>query len=493
MGCLVRVFGFASPIVFASLGVSLGAPDTKAELADLGYTAVLGVLVEFYEVEAESLPLFLELHKEGEDASGLLRKVQAEVEADRARLEESAYVATRVGQRAKIVSAREWIFPAEYQPENVPKEVTGFIDERAVISTPPTATAFAVREIGMTLEVDGVVDPAGQFVDLSIVPQRVEFHGNTSFGEDDKRVQPLFHSIRAPSSHRVRLGGSVLLGAYPSADGTRADKRVLGFASVRLPFVVSEEDAKDLPALRERAIARAKETSPSEVDPFDPEQRALPRKVFRQLRVVTECIEVDAALASKIARGIDQVADASSVRRSLDALIASGEARLLDLSHAITTSGQRAHPKSINEIIYPVEFSRPQLPMKVTGPIGPDVDLVVPVSASAFNMREVGFSVAVDPVIAAGGESFEVTLRSERVTKVGDLSYGAGVSKNDQPLFETLDLSTAVSIANGTTVLAGIHSLETARASKAATKEEQDAVRDRRVMVFITGHIKEVK
>jgi hypothetical protein len=55
---------------------------------------------------------------------------------------------------------------------------------------------------------------------------------------------------------------------------------------------------------------------------------------------------------------------------------------------------------------------------------------------------------------------------------------------------ESVKVSTAVTIANGTSMLIGIHSMETARAAKMGTKKEQKAVRNRRILVFVTATIK---
>ena len=48
-------------------------------------------------------------------------------------------------------------------------------------------------------------------------------------------------------------------------------------------------------------------------------------------------------------------------------------------------------------------------------------------------------------------------------------------------------------IADGTTMLVGMHSLETARAGEAATEEERKAVRGRRVLVFVSAKVKAVE
>ena len=52
--------------------------------------------------------------------------------------------------------------------------------------TPTTPTSFTTRNTGVTLEVEPVVGPDGYTIDLSLVPQVVEFEG--------------FHQLRQPDS-----------------------------------------------------------------------------------------------------------------------------------------------------------------------------------------------------------------------------------------------------------------------------------------------------
>lgn len=93
-------------------------------------------------------------------------------------------VMARSGQRAKVEVIREFIYPTEYDPPEIPNEVgTGF---GAGVSTfpvtPANPTAFETRNTGVTLEVDPVIGADGFTIDLNLSPEVVEFEGFINYG-----------------------------------------------------------------------------------------------------------------------------------------------------------------------------------------------------------------------------------------------------------------------------------------------------------------------
>lgn len=97
-------------------------------------------------------------------------------------------VTTKSGQRATIEIIREFRYPTEFQPPQVPQSTNG----GSAVVTPTTPTAFETRNTGVTLEVEPVVGPDGQTIDLNLVPQVVEFEGFINYGS------PIF-SISVPT------------------------------------------------------------------------------------------------------------------------------------------------------------------------------------------------------------------------------------------------------------------------------------------------------
>lgn len=99
-------------------------------------------------------------------------------------------VLARSGQRAKIEVIREFIYPTEYDPPEIPNQfgsiggiTTGGTSAGGGFPvTPATPTAFETRNTGVTLEVDPVLG-ADQFtIDLNLAPEVVEFDGFINYG-----------------------------------------------------------------------------------------------------------------------------------------------------------------------------------------------------------------------------------------------------------------------------------------------------------------------
>ncbi len=130
-------------------------------------------------------------------------------------------VTTKSGQRAVIEVIREFRYPTEFDPPQIPQNfgsqsfqgglgtggVTGG-STGAFPVTPTTPTAFETRNTGVTLEVEPVIGPDGYTIDLNLVPQVVEFEGFINYGSPIKTISPLV----------AGLGGGInaALGASPS-------------------------------------------------------------------------------------------------------------------------------------------------------------------------------------------------------------------------------------------------------------------------------------
>jgi general secretion pathway protein D len=111
-------------------------------------------------------------------------------------------VTTKSGQRALIEIVREFRYPTQFDPPQVPQTIGSATRDSSVVSlggtssvpvTPTTPTHFETRNTGVTLEVEPVVGPDGVTIDLNLVPQVVEFEGFINYGSP----------ILAPSSSFV--------------------------------------------------------------------------------------------------------------------------------------------------------------------------------------------------------------------------------------------------------------------------------------------------
>jgi general secretion pathway protein D len=100
-------------------------------------------------------------------------------------------VTARSGQKATIEVIREFIYPTEYEPPEIPQTVgstggtsggIGGSSTSSVPVTPATPTAFETRNTGVTLEIEPTIGENDFMIDLRFVPEIVEFEGFINYG-----------------------------------------------------------------------------------------------------------------------------------------------------------------------------------------------------------------------------------------------------------------------------------------------------------------------
>jgi general secretion pathway protein D len=100
-------------------------------------------------------------------------------------------VTAKSGQKATIEIIREFIYPTEYEPPELPNSVgqtsgTSFVgggtSGGSFPVTPATPTAFETRNTGVTLEIEPTIGENDFVIDLRFVPEIVEFEGFINYG-----------------------------------------------------------------------------------------------------------------------------------------------------------------------------------------------------------------------------------------------------------------------------------------------------------------------
>jgi len=166
-------------------------------------------------------------------------------------------VTTKSGQRAVIEIVREFRYPTQFQPPQIPQTFRGgdtFSQNPltgassgstgAFPVTPTTPTAFETRNTGVTLEVEPVVGPDDFTIDLNLVPQVVEFEGFINYGSPIQTVstnllgvaqttvltpnvinQPIFSTRKITTSVSVWDGQTVVLGGLIREDVQKTEDR----------------------------------------------------------------------------------------------------------------------------------------------------------------------------------------------------------------------------------------------------------------------------
>ena len=97
------------------------------------------------------------------------------------------------GQSATIEIIREFIYPTEYEPPELPNQVGGNVGGGGgnVVGggggagfpvTPATPSAFDTKNTGVTLEVEAQIDANDSIIELRFTPTIVEFEGFVNYG-----------------------------------------------------------------------------------------------------------------------------------------------------------------------------------------------------------------------------------------------------------------------------------------------------------------------
>jgi general secretion pathway protein D len=170
-------------------------------------------------------------------------------------------VVTKGGQKASIEIVREFIYPTEFDPPQIPTNVGSntqvFID--GVLQPPPplgpipvtptTPTAFETRRVGMILDVEPVISEDARSVDLTITPEFTEFIGFVNYGSpinsvtqstnDDGSLaasaialtpntilQPIFSTKKINTAVKVYDGSTVVLGGLITDSSIMIDDKV---------------------------------------------------------------------------------------------------------------------------------------------------------------------------------------------------------------------------------------------------------------------------
>lgn len=184
------------------------------------------VLIEFVAVDMprdvalEIASEFRDPHKRGHAFS----RVEDLIREKKARVWAWQPLTTKSGQRAVIEQIDEFRYATEFMPPEIPLAPaedgeTASAEKPSVYSMAPTA--FETRNVGVTLEIEPVVNPGGETIDLNLVPQHVRMMrmnkigiGKEGTGERAEVEQPQFYTMKLTTSLNVKNGEPRLLGQF---------------------------------------------------------------------------------------------------------------------------------------------------------------------------------------------------------------------------------------------------------------------------------------
>ncbi len=126
----------------------------------------------------------------GNQANMLMRGLSQKTGVD---LMTSPSTVTRNGQASSVRVVREFIYPTEYEPPEIPQTISsteiylngvyvGSQGNNSFPVTPATPTAFEMREVGVILEVLPTADASKRYIEVVMKPSVTDFDGFVNYG-----------------------------------------------------------------------------------------------------------------------------------------------------------------------------------------------------------------------------------------------------------------------------------------------------------------------
>jgi general secretion pathway protein D len=156
---------------------------------------------------------------------------------------------TRSGQASTVQVIREFIYPSEYEPPEVPQTSV-----QGSVVTPATPTAFETKNVGIVLEVLPVADSNKRYVDITLNPSFTDFDGFVNYGSpinttvvalpfgtqsvtltENAILMPIFSAQRANTQVTVADGSTIAIGGLMTQSIQNVEDKVPVLGDI--PFV----------------------------------------------------------------------------------------------------------------------------------------------------------------------------------------------------------------------------------------------------------------
>ena len=204
----------------------------------------------------------------------------------------------------------------------------------------------------------------------------------------------------------------------------------------------------------------------------------------RQIYIIVEYIEVEGSLYHDWMFENRITGEGHRLREAAQGWLKDRKASVIETSIVTARSGQRAKTESLRERIYPSEPGVPGVPNEVDldgSKTTPPLERSIP---TAFETRDVGTTLEVDPVIGADDVTIDLNLSSEIIRENGMLDWPPDNAipffTVSLPRFYTMKTTTQVTVRNGRYALLG-----TCRPLESAEKKRKNPI----VLIFARGDI----
>ncbi len=187
------------------------------------------------------------------------------------------------------------------------------------------------------------------------------------------------------------------------------------------------------------------------------------------IRIEMQIVAIPADVAVPLVGDLMKKEKIEAANTKIQELLTKGVAKLIAWPIVTTKSGYRAVVEAIDELRYATEYSPPTVSFtpaanaSETVKIEPKADVThlegIP---SSFETRNVGVTIEVEPVLSPDGKKIDLNLvpqhiRLKRFNKITiEKPSAGGTTTVEQPEFDTMKVTTSITLRNGQRILMGI-------------------------------------
>ncbi len=205
---------------------------------------------------------------------------------------------------------------------------------------------------------------------------------------------------------------------------------------------------------------------------------------IKQVNIIVEYIEVEGSLYHDWMFSNRLNGDGTALRKQAQEWVRSDVATIIETVLVPARSGQRAKAESIREKLYPTEPGVPEIPSSVDLDGESGSKLLVRNVPSAFETRNVGTTVEVDPVLGADDITIDLNLSPEIVRQNGVLDWPPENPLPDftvsLPRFYAMKTTTQVTLRHSRYAFLGSH-----RPLRPAVKDRKKPI----VLLFVRADV----
>ena len=218
---LSLLLAVSSGAVFGQVGAGDDPFNNPPEHSEK-LTYQVGALLEYIQLDARIANKLVRKHAALLSAKLLRKELGVMLDEGTAELVASGYTKARSGQRTKVESNDEIIYPTEFDPPEIPQIAT--LTKAKAPSTAANSTAFDQRKVGLNFEMAPMISRDHRQVEVTIAPRLVRYLGREYTLEDREGLsvhnpklvsstiyQPKFYTMSNYANVVVRDADTVLL------------------------------------------------------------------------------------------------------------------------------------------------------------------------------------------------------------------------------------------------------------------------------------------